>query len=141
MKQFLLVLMLGLPFGSFGMDRLAALSMLESGNNDRAIGKAGEVSRFQVMRREWRSVTNSTAYTDSGTARAVVLAIMDRRIRQFEAAHGRLPTDFEYYGLWNAPSQVLRGRVSRVVAERCRRFENLCNREQQIAQTSNRPVF
>jgi len=29
--------------------------------------------------------------------------------------------------LWNAPTQALTGRISRVVAERCQRFANLCN--------------
>ncbi|HYG24624.1 MAG TPA: hypothetical protein VEH04_17755 [Verrucomicrobiae bacterium] len=141
MRNLILALILGLPLGVFGTERLAALSMLETGNNDRAIGRAGEVSRYQVLRREWRSVTNSVAYTDSETARHVVLAIMQKRVKAFQAAYGRLPNDFEYYGLWNAPSQVLRGRVSRVVAERCRRFANLCEREQQLAQASTRKVF
>lgn len=141
MKNLVLALFLGLPLGVLGSDRLAALSMIESGNNDRAIGKAGEVSRYQVLRREWRSVTNSVEYTDSETARRVVLAIMEKRTRAFESAYGRLPDDFEYYGLWNAPSQVLRGKVSRVVAERCRRFANLCEREQQLAQANIRSVF
>lgn len=114
------------PMMSSGMDRLAALSMIESGNDDRMIGRAGEISRYQILKREWRSVTNSTHYTDHATARAVTLTLMDRRIRAFEAKFKRPPSDFELYGLWNAPSQVLNSRVSRVVAERCRRYANLC---------------
>jgi hypothetical protein len=114
------------PMMSFGMDRLAALSMIESGNDDRMVGRAGEISRYQILKREWRSVTNSTRYTDHATARAVTLTLMDRRIRAFEAKFKRPPTDFELYGLWNAPSQVLNRRVSPVVAERCRRYANLC---------------
>ena len=41
------------PMMSFGMDRLAALSMIETGNNDRMVGRAGEISRFQILKREW----------------------------------------------------------------------------------------
>ncbi len=143
MKKLFLAFILWVPLTGFSSDRLAALSMLETGNNDRAIGRAGEVSRYQILRREWRSVTNSVAYTDSETARQVVLKLMDKRIRSFQALYGREPSDFEYYGLWNAPSQVLRGRVSPVVAERCRRFANLCQREreQQLAQAGSRKVY
>lgn len=114
------------PMLSFGMDRLAALSMIETGNNDRMVGRAGEISRYQILKREWRSVTNSTRYTDPVTARAVTLQLIDRRVKSFQATYNRPPTHFEFYALWNAPGQVLGGRVSRVVAERCRRYANLC---------------
>ena len=43
-----------LPMMAFGMDRLSALSQIESGDNDRAVGKAGEISRYQVLKNEWR---------------------------------------------------------------------------------------
>jgi hypothetical protein len=142
MKKLLLWLALLVPVCGFGMDRLAALSMLETGNNDRAIGRAGEVSRYQVLRREWRSVTNSPDYADSETAKGVVLRIMEKRTRDFQTTFGRMPNDFEYYALWNAPSQILQRRLSRTVAERCRRFANLCERrEQQWAQASEQKVF
>ena len=111
---------------SFGMDRLAALSMIETGNNDRMIGRAGEISRYQILRREWRSVTNSTLYADPETARHVTQVVLERRVQSFRTAYNRPPTNFEFYALWNAPTQVLEGRVSRTVAERCRRYSNLC---------------
>ena len=115
------------PMMSFGMDRLAALSMIETGNNDRMVGRAGEISRFQILKREWRSVTNSTRYADPAIARAVTLALLDRRVHAFQAAYNRPPTNHEFYALGNAPGQVLEGRVSRIVAERCRRYANLCD--------------
>lgn len=113
------------PMVSFGMDRLAALSMIETGNNDRMVGRAGEISRYQILKREWRSVTSSTRYTDPATARAVTLVLLERRVQAFQAAFNRPPTNFEFYALWNAPGQVLNRRVSRVVAERCQRYSNL----------------
>lgn len=115
------------PMMSFGMDRLSALSMIETGNNDRMVGRAGEISRYQILKREWRSVTNSARYADPETAKAVTLILLDRRVQQFQAVRNRPPTNFEFYALWNAPAQVLEGRVSRVVAERCRRYANLCD--------------
>ena len=126
MKTVTLLLVL-CPMLSFGMDRLAALSMIETGNNDRMVGRAGEISRYQILKREWRSVTSSTRYTDPETAKAVTLKLLDRRVQEFQTAYNRPPTNFEFYALWNAPAQVLEGRVSRTVAERCRRYANLCD--------------
>ena len=114
------------PMLSFGMDRLAALSMMETGNNDRMVGSAGEISRYQILKAEWRSVTKSTRYTDPAIASAVALKLIDRRVRNFRTTCHRNPTNFEFYGLWNAPGQVLDRHVSRTVAERCRRYANLC---------------
>lgn len=111
------------------MDRSAALSMLETGDNDHAVGSAGEISRFQVRKTEWRSVTNSSNYSDCETAKKVMLRIMDKRVQAFRAHFGHAPTDFEYYALWNAPSQAMEGKVSRTVAARCERFANLCARD------------
>lgn len=126
MRTLAFVLVLS-PMMSFGMDRLSALSMIETGNNDRMVGRAGEISRYQILKREWRSVTNSMRYQDPETARAVTLKLIDRRVQAFQTAYNRPPTNFEFYALWNAPAQVLEGRVSRVVAERCRRYANLCD--------------
>lgn len=111
--------------GVHGMDRLAALSMIETGNNDHVIGRAGEISRYQILKSEWRSVTNSTRYTDPATAAAVTRQLLARREQQFRALHRRGPTPFETYALWNAPGQAFKGRLSPVVSGRCRRYANL----------------
>jgi len=124
------------PMLGFGMDRLAALSMIETGNNDRVVGRAGEISRYQILKVEWRSVTNSTRYTDPQTARNVTLRLLDRRVVAFRETYHRSPTNFEFYGLWNAPSQVMERRVSRTVAERCRRFANLCEYQERPTLTA-----
>jgi hypothetical protein len=116
-----------LPMLSFGMDRMTALSMLETGDNDRMVGTAGEISRYQVMKREWRAVSDSTSYTDPSVAKQVATKILEQRVQRFQAAFNRPPTDFEFYALWNAPGQVFGQRISRVVAERSERFANLCN--------------
>ena len=115
-----------LPVCGYGMERFAALSMIETGDNDRAVGRAGEISRYQVRKAEWHSVIKSANYTDFETARRVTVRIMNRRLSSFRSHFGRQPTDFEFYGLWNAPSQVMKGRISHTVAARCRRFANLC---------------
>jgi hypothetical protein len=126
MKTLLLIIFL--PFASMGMDRLSALSMLETGNNDRMVGRAGEISRYQILKSEWRSVTNSVRWTDPRVAKDVTLQLLERRVKQFRSKHSREPSDFEFYVLWNAPAQVLvRDKVSKVVAERAERYANLCS--------------
>lgn len=127
MKTLLLIIFLA-PLASMGMDRLSALSMLETGNNDRMVGRAGEISRYQILKSEWRAVTNSVRWTDPQVAKAVTVQLIDRRVNQFRVKHRRDPSDFEFYVLWNAPAHVLvRGKVSKVVAERAQRYANLCS--------------
>jgi hypothetical protein len=133
----LALLMMFCPMLSFGLDRLSALSMIESGDNDRMVGGAGEVSRYQILKREWRSVTNSNQFTDRKVSEAVTLKLIEKRVSTFRSIYGRNPTDFEFYGLWNAPAQVYRARVSPVVAERCRRFANLCEWEPATKQVTS----
>ncbi len=125
----LLVLCPTLSYGVYGLDRLSALSMIESGDNDRMVGRAGEISRYQILKREWRSVTNSTRFTDRRVAEAVTRQLIERRVANFRQVFQRDPNDYEFYGLWNAPAQVYQRRVSPVVAERCRRYVNLCRLE------------
>ena len=138
MKTFASLLLLLLPMCGFGMDRLSALSMIETGNDDRAVGAAGEISRFQVKKAEWRTVTNSANYADTETARKVMVQLMDKRIHAFQEHFGRNPSDYEFYALWNAPSQALSGHISRKVASRCERFANLCERDRKLVQLANR---
>ncbi len=125
------------PMVTFGMDRLAALSMFETGDNDHMVGRAGEISRYQILKQEWRTVTNSTHYTDPATAKAVAVRLLEKRTRAFHATFKRPPTNFEIYGLWNAPGQVLQSRVSPRVSERCQRFANLCEAGESAPQPAN----
>jgi len=101
------------------MDRWVALSMIESGDNDYAVGTAGEISRYQIKPEFWPGGDPSNAYAALATARQ----IMHARVEAFEHTHGRSPSDFEFYILWNAPGQVNHPRA--VVQARARRFENL----------------
>jgi hypothetical protein len=135
MKTLAIVLVM-FPMVALGMDRMSALSMIETGNNDHMVGRAGEISRYQIMKREWRAVSKSRSYSNPSVARTVALRILNQRISRFEALHNREPNDFEFYALWNAPSQVLRGRISPVVAERCERFANLCSLSRVATQTA-----
>ena len=101
------------------MDRWAALSMIESGDNDRAVGPVGEISRFQIQRKLWPGGDPQNPLL----ALAVAQEIMRPRLAGFQESHKREATDFEFYILWNAPWQV--DHPSTPVIERARRFANL----------------
>ncbi len=126
MKRVVSLLLVLVPSFCFGMDRLSALSMFETGNDDAMVGKAGEISRYQIMKGEWSKVTNSTAYRNPQVSKQVTLRLLEDRIARFQKIYHRPPTDYEFYGLWNAPGQVMRGKISPTVAARCKRFANLC---------------
>ena len=104
------------------MDRWSALSMIESGNNDRAVGARGEISRFQIRPELWPGGNPRIANEAMEAARELMLP----RLAEFRLSHGRLPTDTEFYVLWNAPWQV--DHPSAAVKERARRFSNLVAR-------------
>jgi hypothetical protein len=104
------------------MDRWSALSMIESGNDDRAIGTLGEISRYQIRPYLWPGGNPLNAHIALRVARN----IMQPRLTRFEQSHHRAPTDFEFYVLWNAPQEVNHPR--RAVAERAHRFANLVGR-------------
>jgi len=107
---------------TFAMDRWSALSMIESGDDDRAVGSKGEISRFQIKPLLW----NGGNPSDSQTALTAAQTIMKERVDKFESAHKRQPTDFEFYVLWNAPAQV--DNPSPKVSARAKRFANLVRR-------------
>jgi hypothetical protein len=113
--------MLALP--AFAMPVREALGQIETGDNDNARGRAGEVSRFQIMPRVWARYSHSTNYNNEAIAWGVAKAILEARSSYFIRSHNRPPTPFEIYVLWNAPGQI--DRPKRVVSERAIRFSNL----------------
>jgi hypothetical protein len=131
---------LALPaFCASGMDRFDALSQIESQNNDHAIGRQREVSRYQILPAFWEHAmaVNKTIPvfrpTDPVAAKAVVDWIMQGRCQAFESRYHRQPTDFEYYILWHRPACFV-GRptprqITSAEVERGRRFANLCRND------------
>ena len=117
-----LVAALAMISSARGMDRWAALSMIESGDDDSAIGSLGEVSRFQIRPYLWPGGNPHNA----GVALDVAQKIMKPRVARFQHTHNRVPTDFEFYVLWNAPQEV--NHPCRAVAKRAQRFSNLAHR-------------
>jgi hypothetical protein len=116
---FIVCLLLLLAGRAPAMDRWVALAMLESGGRDDVIGQAGEISRYQIRRELWAGGSR----LDAQVALENAQRIMTARVAAFVQAHGRAPTDFEFYILWNAPAQI--NHPHHVVVQRARRFINL----------------
>ncbi|MBM3847967.1 MAG: hypothetical protein FJ405_16985 [Verrucomicrobia bacterium] len=114
-----------------GLSDLEALSLIESGGNDRAIGRAGEVSRFQILPGVWRSYTKSREYQSRWLAAEVARQHLGVLKDGFARQTGRHATDFDVYVMWNAGLGYYRQqgfdprRVHRVIRERAGRFVNL----------------
>lgn len=105
---------------------LNALGMIESGNNDKARGRSGEVSRYQIMPSVWRAYRGGNPRNEYEATR-VASKIMSDRIERFQSIHGRSPTFRECYTLWNKPSRAMRLSASAVDLKRGERFEALVN--------------
>ncbi len=110
---------LGLATPALAMDRWEALSMIESGNNDHAVGAVGEISRFQIRPELWPGGNPHNPQQALTAAQKTMIPRLDR----FQRIHKRQPPDFEFYVLWNAPWVV--DHPSAVVKERAQRFVNL----------------
>jgi hypothetical protein len=105
-----------------------ALSQIESGNNDYAIGKNDERGRYQICPKVWRKHSRYpiSKATDPNYSFSVLQRIWIPRIKAFEKQQNREATIREYYILWHRPAEVLK--PSRKVLERAKRFENLVNK-------------
>ncbi|HLX96122.1 MAG TPA: hypothetical protein VKU37_10305 [Verrucomicrobiae bacterium] len=119
---------LGVVSSASGMDRWKALSMLETGDNDYAVGRCGEISRFQIRPQLWPGGNPQ----NTKAALTVAQSIMQARVERFEQTHGRSPNDFEFYVLWNAPAEV--DHPVSCVVERAQRYVNLVQRDERQTQ-------
>lgn len=129
-------LVLAVIFGSVlvaqaGLSRLEALSMLETGDRDTAVGRVGEVSRYQMLPSVWKQYSSSESYRDPVVSRQVAGQHLGFLESNFRKQAGRDPSEFDVYVLWNAGLgyYAKRGfspeRVSPVVRERAERYVNL----------------
>ena len=117
-------LVLGLCLPIQALDRWSALSQIESGDDDHAVGAAGEISRYQIKPAIWRRYAPADAdWTNPANALSVARQAMQERCVGFERAVHRPPTDSEFYVLWNAPAQIQR--PGKAVSGRAERFCNL----------------
>ena len=131
MYKSILILLLSLSSAQAGLSKLEALSMIESGDNDFAVGGAGEVSRYQIKPKVWRTYSSSRTYEDRQLSGWVAAQYLDFLENAFQKQAGRAATDFDIYVLWNAGLAYYERlgfsepRVSTVIRERAQRYVNL----------------
>src|SRR5688572_8503923 len=131
MCKTILCLVLSLGTAHAGLSRLGALSMIESADDDAAVGNVGEVSRFQIKPWIWKLYSQSEDYQNPVIASYVAERHLGTLEQAFRKQSGRQPTDFDLYVLWNAgPTYYKRiefskARVHPVIRERATRYANL----------------
>ena len=132
MSKWMLILVSTAMSASAGLSRIEALGMIETGNNDRLVGQAGEVSRFQIRPEVWNLYSQSSAYGNFRVASGVAQQHLQSLEMLFRARTGREPTDFDLYVLWNAGAGYYErvgfeaSRVGPVIRDRAQRYANLC---------------
>jgi|SRR6266404_7107939 len=122
-----------------------SLGMMESGNDDNAVGSAGEISRYQIKKKIWRMYSSSSRFWDMNEAWNIAEKVLATRIDKYQRRTGHQPAAFDLYVLWNAPGQFQsvgfeQRRISHVVAERARRFANLVSQPDPTATVAGRPI-
>ena len=131
MQNYILAILLTTVGAKAQLSRLEALSMIESGDNDAAIGRAGEVSRFQIMPSVWAHYSGSRAFRDCRVAKEVAARHLTEVTTWFHKRAGRPADDFDVYVLWNAgPTYYTKigfktSRIHPVIRERARRYVRL----------------
>ena len=109
--------------------RFEALSQIESGDNDFAIGKDGERGRYQESQSVFREYNPKNCWpnfkylTNADLAWGSACGVMLIRDSDFKEKYRREPTDAEWYLLWHRPSRPLHPKP--IEAARAQRFANL----------------
>lgn len=120
--------------GILNPDRQFALGMIETANNDREVGRAGEVSRYQIMPSVWKRYSRSRLYQNPQVSLQVAQQHWLWLYEDFKRRAKREPTDFDMYVLWNTRYHYYsnRGfeptRLGKIVRDRAQRFVNLVER-------------
>jgi hypothetical protein len=115
--------------------RLNALGMIETGNNDRVIGAAGEISRYQLAPPVWKTYSRSMDYRNPAVSLQVARQHWSHLAAYFKEKTGHMPGDFDMYVLWNtrygyyAHYNFSPRLISAIVRDRADRFVNLVNRK------------
>ncbi len=113
---------------------LWALGMIETGNNDREVGGAGEISRYQIHPAVWRAYSASRDYINPSVSVQVARAHWNYLATYYKEKTGHQPTDFDMYVLWNttcgyyAHKGFNQHRIASVCQDRAQRFVNLVHR-------------
>ncbi|MBI3851792.1 MAG: hypothetical protein HY298_16175 [Verrucomicrobia bacterium] len=123
------------PSSNLDASRVFALGMIETGNDDRGVGRAGEISRYQIHPAVWKAYSNSHEYQNPEVSLEVARQHWTTLSNYFKEKAAREPSDFDMYVLWNTRYgfYAAKGfdplRLPRFVQDRAQRFVNLVNRK------------
>lgn len=101
----------------------SALSQVESGDRDHAVGLKGEVTRFQILPAVWKRFGGVANPVEPVSALRVAELVMRPRVNSFIKTQGRPPSAQEWYLLWHCPARVMKPRKSDT--QKAERFANL----------------
>jgi hypothetical protein len=130
-KVILMIALAAASAHAAGLSRLEALSMIESGDDDAAVGQVGEVSRYQIQPWIWRQYSGLADYQNRELATQVAEKHLLALGQFFQRRAKRDLDDFDLYVLWNAgPTYYSRigfakSRVHPVIHNRAQRYANL----------------
>lgn len=124
------------PIGPWDAPHLKALGMIESAERDGAIGKKGEVSRYQISKAVWLECGGKDTYDvyhwkDHRYASQIAYTHMCRLFKELKVALGRVPTNVELYITYNAGLEYMKRRQFNVwrcsarLRDREMRYDNL----------------
>ncbi len=139
--------------GCSGMDRWAALSMIESGDNDYAVGKSGEVSRYQISKQDWvkysidvRRQSDDSFFLkispiNKQDAHMVAMLVMLDNYQQIKPTYpfgisdeGKLLpndiSDYQFALLWHCPGRLQSHALTASDCDYAQRFYNLVHKEE-----------
>jgi hypothetical protein len=114
--------------------RRYALGMIETGNDDREVGRAGEISRYQIMPSVWKHYSDSRNYQNPDVSIEVAQQHWSWLHNYFKTRANREPTDFDMYVLWNTRAGYYQSKgfnsaaIHPVIRDRAQRFVNLVER-------------
>lgn len=102
---------------------LCALAQIETGGDNRIVGKFGEVSEYQLTPVLWRKYAGRANPVDPNISTPIAQSLLQSRVAEFERNHKTAPTPEQIYLLWHRPARVLRPTDKEL--ERAQRFANL----------------
>lgn len=114
---------------------LKALSAFESSSRDAARGRAGEVSRYQILPTTWAEHSKIPCtpnnYQDPHVSFIVANSIWEQLRSRYYMTCGHYPTDAETYVMWNrgfnyyARHHLAWNLLPRGVRDKALRFDNI----------------
>jgi hypothetical protein len=122
--------------GPENLPEFKALAMIESGNNGKAKGKLGEISRYQIKPSVWKTFSQfpflPEFYIPKETSVLVAVKHWNANVECFYISNNYKPSNMQIYAMWNIGYYKFRDKykfsvdkLPHNIRNRCVRFKNL----------------